>query len=114
MSGGRLSTQDDDGETIIRASCAGISAYVVDGFSQKRVPPILDAAIERFQQFSNLRRELENARAQLAEHKVVDKARGILMRQRGISEDEAYAAMRSNKRRVGIAESIVSAASLLM
>lgn len=112
-------TQDDDGETITRATRAGVSAYVVDGISQKRVRPILDAAIERFRQFSNLSRELENARVQLAERKIVDKAKGILMRQRGMSEDEAYAAMRnlamrSNKRIVDIAESIVSAASLLL
>lgn len=112
-------TQDDNGETISRATRAGVSAYVVDGISEKRVRPILDAAIERFQQFSRLTRELEKTRAQLADRKVVDKAKGILMRQRGMSEDEAYTAMRSlamssNKRLADVAESIVAAASLLI
>jgi response regulator NasT len=112
-------TQDDNGETIARATRAGVSAYVVDGISQKRVRPILDAAIERFRHFSDLSRELAETRAELTERKVVDKAKGILMKQRGMSEDEAYKAMRnlamnSNKRLVDIAESIVSAASLLI
>ena len=112
-------TQDDNGETITRATRAGVSAYVVDGISQKRVRPILDAAIERFRHFSDLSRELARTRAELAERKIVDKAKGILMKRRGMSEDEAYKAMRnlamsSNKRLVDIAESIVSAASLLI
>lgn len=112
-------TQDDDGATIARATRAGVSAYVVDGMSRKRVRPILDAAIERFQQFRDLRRELEATRAQLEERKVVDKAKGILITQRGMSEDEAYKAMRnlamrSNKRLVDVADSIVSAADLLI
>ena len=112
-------TQDDNGETITRATRAGVSAYVVDGISQKRVRPILDAAIERFRHFSDLSRELARTRAELAERKIVDKAKGILMKRRRMSEDEAYKAMRnlamsSNKRLVDIAESIVSAASLLV
>ena len=112
-------TQDDDGETITRATRAGVSAYVVDGIGAKRVRPILDAAIERFQQFHHLSRELEQTRAQLAERKIIDKAKGILMKQRGMSEEEAYKAMRSlamgrNKRLVDVADSIVSAASLLI
>ncbi len=112
-------TQDDDGATISRATRAGVSAYVVDGISQKRVRPILDAAIERFQQFHTLSQELEKTRAQLAERKVVDKAKGILMKQRGMSEDDAYKAMRklamsTNKRLVDIAEAIVNAADLLI
>ena len=112
-------TQDDDGETITRATRAGVSAYVVDGISQKRVRPIVDAAIERFLQFRELTEELVKTRAQLSERKVVDQAKGILMKQRGMSEDEAYKAMRNlamnkNKRLVDIAEGIVAAASLLI
>jgi response regulator NasT len=108
-------TQDDHGKTIARATRAGVSAYVVDGISQKRVWPILDAAIERFQQFSEMARELEKTRTELAQRKIVDKAKGILMQRRGMSEDEAYKAMRdlamrSNKRLTDIA----STASLLM
>ena len=112
-------TQDDDGATIARATRAGVSAYVVDGISKKRVRPILDAAIERFQQFRGLADELEKTRAQLEERKLVDKAKSILMKQRGMSEDEAYKALRSlamnsNKRIADIADSIVDAAKLLL
>ena len=112
-------TQDDNGETITRATRAGVSAYVVDGLSQKRVRPILDAAIERFQQFSRLSDELEKTRAQLTERKTIDKAKAILMKQRGMSEDEAYKAMRelamkNNKRIAEIADSVVAAAKLLI
>jgi len=112
-------TQDDNGETITRATRAGVSAYVVDNISRKRVRPILDAAIERFIQFRDLSEELARTRALLSERKIVDQAKGILMKQRGMAEDEAYKAMRSlamsnNKRLVDIAESIVSAASLLL
>lgn len=112
-------TQDDNGATIARATRAGVSAYVVDGISRKRVRPILDAAIERFQQFRVLADELEKTRAQLEERKVVDKAKGILMTQRGMSEEEAYKALRSlamnsNKRLADVAEGVVAAAKLLL
>ena len=112
-------TQDDDGQTITRATRAGVSAYVVDGISQKRVRPILDAAIERFQQFRRLAKELEKTRTELEQRKTLDKAKGILIRRRGMTEDEAYKAMRklamsSNKRVIDVAESIVSAANLLI
>ena len=112
-------TQDDDGRTITRATRAGVSAYVVDGINGKRVRPILDAAIERFQQYRRLAAELEKTRMQLEQRKILDKAKGILMQRRGMTEDEAYTAMRklamsSNKRLVDVAESIVSAASLLI
>lgn len=112
-------TQDDAGESIIRATRAGVSAYVVDGISKKRVRPILDAAVERFQQFRTLTTELERTRAQLEEHKIIDKAKGILMKQRQLTEEDAYKAlrnqaMRSNKRVFDVAESVVAAASLLI
>lgn len=112
-------TQDDNGATIARATRAGVSAYVVDGISSKRIRPILDAAIERFQQFRQLTEELAKTRAQLEERKVIDRAKGILMQQRGLSEQEAYKALRSlamstNKRLVDVAEGLVSAAKLLL
>lgn len=112
-------TQDDNGATITRATRAGVSAYVVDGISQKRVRPILDAAIERFVQFRRVSDELEKTRAELSQRKTIEQAKGILMKQRGMSEDEAYKAMRdlamkNNKRIAEIAESVVAAAKLLI
>ncbi|MCF3642606.1 ANTAR domain-containing response regulator [Rhizobium sp. TRM95111] len=97
---------------------AGVSAYVVDGLRQERVKPILDMAISRFNAFSRMARELEEARSELEGRKVVDRAKGILMKSRGISEDEAYkllrkTAMSQNRKIAEIAQSLVLAAGLL-
>jgi response regulator NasT len=97
---------------------AGVSAYVVDGLSSSRVRPVLDVAMARFKAFDALRRERDAARSQLAERKVVDRAKGILMRAKGITEEEAYermrrAAMNEQKKLVEIAQSIVTAAEML-
>ena len=111
-------SQDDNGETIRRAVHAGVSAYVVDGVQSKRVRPILDAAIARFDQYRSLEQELDRTRSQLAERKKIEQAKGIVMRERGIGEDEAYrlmrkTAMNQNRRMVDIADSIIAAADLL-
>jgi two-component system, response regulator / RNA-binding antiterminator len=97
---------------------AGVSAYVVDGLSGSRVRPVLDVAIARFKAFDALRRERDAARGQLAERKVVDRAKGILMRAKGITEEEAYERMRrtamNEQRKLSeIAQSIVTAAEML-
>lgn len=97
---------------------AGVSAYVVDGFRKERIKPILDAAITRFNMFSRLRAELSATKAALAERKTIDRAKGLLMKSKGISEDEAYAllrksAMDAGKKVADIASAVVTAASLL-
>jgi response regulator NasT len=97
---------------------AGVSAYVVDGLAPKRVKSVLDVAIARFAEFQKLREEVERSRTALAERKVIERAKGILMRQRGIDEDEAYqmlrrAAMAQNRRLVDVAESLIGAAQML-
>ena len=107
---------DEDG--MRAALAAGVSAYVVDGLTQKRVKPILNVAIARFQAFEGLRAELESAKLGLADRKVIERAKGTLMSLRGISEEEAYAALRSKamrdqKKLVEIAQSVVTAAELL-
>jgi len=111
-------SQDDDSESIRRAVQAGVSAYVVDGIQSKRVRPILDAAIARFEQYRALEDELDKTRLQLTERKLVDRAKGLIMKQRRIDESEAYrllrkAAMDRNLRIAEVAENIVSAAELL-
>lgn len=83
-----------DSEQIREAVRAGVSAYVVDGLKPGRVQPIIEAAIARFQSFQALRSELEAARTSLAERKDVERAKGILMRRRGLSEEQAYALLR--------------------
>jgi response regulator NasT len=107
-----------DRASIEAAVDAGVSAYVVDGLKQERVKPILDMAISRFNAFSRLARELEEARSELAGRKVVERAKGILMKSRGLSEEAAYAllrktAMNQNRKIAEIAQSLVTAAGLL-
>lgn len=97
---------------------AGVSAYVVDGLRKDRIKPILDMAIVRFRAFSRLQGELEAARSELQGRKVIDKAKGILMTSRGLSEDAAYTllrttAMNQNRKIVEIAQAVVTAAELL-
>jgi len=111
-------SQDDDSESIRRAVQAGVSAYVVDGMQSKRVRPILDAAIARFEQYRALETELDKTKTQLADRKLIDRAKGLIMRQRGIDETSAYqllrkAAMDRNLRIAEVAENIVSAADIL-
>ncbi|UYN99652.1 MAG: ANTAR domain-containing response regulator [Devosia sp.] len=107
-----------DGAMIEKAVEAGVSAYVVDGLKKERVKPILDMAISRFNAFSRLTRELEEARSALEERKIIDQAKGILMKTRGLSEPDAYALLRStamnqNRRIIDIAQSLITAANLL-
>lgn len=107
-----------DQAAIEAAVEAGVSAYVVDGLKRERVKPILDMAISRFNAFARMSRELEEARSQLESRKLVDRAKGILMKTRGMSEADAYAllrktAMNQNRKISEIAESLITAASLL-
>ena len=109
---------DKSDEASIEAAVeAGVSAYIVDGLKQERVRPILKMAISRFNAFSRLNRELEETRSELENRKVIDRAKGLLMRSRGLSEEAAYAllrkaAMNENRRLSEVAQSVVTAASL--
>jgi response regulator NasT len=85
----------EDGKTAIRdAVKAGVSAYVVDGLDAKRIKPILDVAQARFEESQALRRELEEASKKLSDRKLLDQAKGVLMKARGLDEDAAYHAIR--------------------
>lgn len=108
-----------DTASIEAAVDAGVSAYIVDGLKKERVKPILDMAVSRFNAFNRLRRELADARSALEERKLVERAKGILMKMRGLSEEEAFAllrqtAMNEKKKMSEIAQSVVTAAGLLM
>lgn len=107
-----------DASEIEAAVEAGVSAYVVDGLKKERVKPILDMAISRFNAFSRLVRELEDARTALEDRKIIDQAKSLLMRSRGINEGDAYALLRSaamnqNRKIVDIAQALVTASGLL-
>ena len=108
-----------DTAAIEAAVDAGVSAYVVDGLKKERIKPILDMAVSRFNAFSRLQRELAEARNALEERKVIERAKGILMKMRGLSEEEAFAllrqtAMNEKKKLADIAQSVVTAAGLLL
>jgi response regulator NasT len=107
-----------DSAMIQAAVDAGVAAYIVDGLKKERVRPVVDVAISRFNAVARLNRELSEARSELAARKVIERAKGLLMQTRGLSEGEAYtalrrAAMSENRRIVEIAESIITAARLL-
>lgn len=107
-----------DPGSIEAAIDAGVSAYVVDGMRKERVKPILDLAVSRFRAFHRLREELAEARSELEGRKTIDRAKVILMKSRGLSEDEAYALMRKtamnqNRKITEIAQSLIMAAGLL-
>ncbi|MDX2166652.1 MAG: ANTAR domain-containing protein [Deltaproteobacteria bacterium] len=107
-----------DSESIRAAVQAGVSAYVVGGLSPERVRPVLEVAIARFTEFQALRRELESARSSLEERKVIERAKGILMKRRGLDEEAAFKLLRKmamdrKTRLATIARELVSAAELL-
>lgn len=109
--------QSDD-QSISDAVEAGVSAYIVDGLKKERMQPILNMTIARFNAFNRLQEELASTKAALEERKSVDRAKALLMKVHGLSEDEAYQRLRSsamsqNKRIGQIAEALVTAMSLL-
>lgn len=87
-------SQDGDSATIRSAVRAGVTAYVVDGFEIDRLRPVVDVAVARFEEHQALRQELAAASRKLSERKTIEKAKGILMKSRGMDEDAAYAALR--------------------
>ncbi|MEM1102289.1 MAG: ANTAR domain-containing protein [Pseudomonadota bacterium] len=97
---------------------AGVSAYVVDGMRPDRVKPVMDAAIARFRMFQRMLTELAETKRALEERKVIDRAKGLIMKARGVEEEEAYAllrkaAMDQGKRMADVASALVNSASLL-
>lgn len=107
-----------DSKTIEAAIDAGVASYVVDGLRKDRVKPILETTISRFRAFARLKAELEEAKTQLEERKLVDRAKNLLMKLKGLDEEAAYALMRrtamnEKKRMADIAQSIITAAELL-
>jgi response regulator NasT len=107
-----------DSASIEAAIDAGVSAYIVDGLRKERIKPILDTTISRFNAFNRLRDELERTKRALNDRKTIEKAKGILMRTKNISEEEAYAllrktAMKESRRVAEVAEGLVLAAGLL-
>jgi response regulator NasT len=104
--------------SIAAAMEAGVAAYVVEGLSPSRVRAVIDVAVARFQAHQALRAELAEARSQLSERKLVERAKGLLMQTRRMSEDETYRTLRrlamdQGKRLADVAESVIAMAKLL-
>ena len=111
-------SEDRASESIREAVRAGVSAYVVDGLDASRVEPILEVAVARFEAFQNLREQLAEATLKLEERKLVERAKGLLMKARGLDEDAAYKLLRQQamqqQLRLGeVAERLIAAADLL-
>lgn len=107
-----------DSEATMAAVDAGVSAYIVDGLTKRRIKPVIDLAVRRFEAFARLQDELREAKSALADRAVIDKAKAILIKRRGLDEPAAYAllrnhAMQSNRRIAEVAEAIVTSDALL-
>ncbi len=107
-----------DRESIQASVEAGVSAYIVDGLKKERMKAILETCISRFNAFRKLREELEQTKSELENRKIVDRAKGVLMKMRGLSEEEAYAllrrtAMNEKRKIVDVARALLTASEML-
>jgi two-component system, response regulator / RNA-binding antiterminator len=107
-----------DAAAMEEAIDAGVSAYVVDGFAKARIKPVLELAIKRFNAFSRLRLELDEAKSALAQRNAIDDAKLLLKKKRGLAEPEAYAllrktAMDSGRKIADVADALLTAEKLL-
>jgi two-component system, response regulator / RNA-binding antiterminator len=112
-------SQDGNTSTIRSAIKAGVAAYVVDGFEIERLKPVVDVAVARFDEHQALKRELAATSRKLSERKLIDKAKGILMKSRGMDEETAYAALRKlamerSQPLAKVAANLVDMAALLL
>ncbi len=87
-------TSDDDASHVNEAVAAGVTAYIVDGLAPERIHPILTVALARFRHQEALLAELDSARDELQERKLIERAKSLLMQRQGLSEPEAYARLR--------------------
>lgn len=111
-------TNDDSDDAIEYAIESGVSAYIVDGLNEHRILPIIRTARARFNQHQAMQQQLKELRTSLADRKLIDRAKGLLMVQRQCSEEVAYKLLRStamnqNIRLANLAQNIISAAELL-
>lgn len=113
-----LFTQAQDSHTIEAAVRAGVTAYVVDGLESSRVHSILNVAVARFNQYQALQLELAQSKAEIGERKQIERAKGLLMKQRRWDEDTAFRALRKmamdrNIRLADAAEQVIAVTKLL-
>ncbi len=114
-----LFAQDSDSSMIRRAVKAGVSSYVVDSVSAEKLDALLEVTVAQFEEFQHLRAERDDATRRLNERIIVDKAKGVLMKARGLDENAAYhtlrkLAMERGRKLADVARDVVDMASLLM
>ncbi len=94
---------DEADQAVIRSAVsAGVTAYIVDGLSAARLAPIVEVARARFDEESRLKQRLASAEQQLADRKLIERAKGVLMQKKGVSESEAYDALRKQAMKQGL------------
>ncbi|QYF92791.1 ANTAR domain-containing protein [Massilia sp. PAMC28688] len=113
-----LFTEDQRSGSMDAAMAAGVSAYIVAGLQPERIEPVLKVALARFRQEQKLLAELDATRHKLAERKVIDRAKGILMGSQRLTEEQAYQKLRSmamnkNMKLAEIAQRILDVEDLL-
>lgn len=111
-------TDSSDSTMANDAIKSGVNAYIIDGLEENRVQGIIDIAIARFREFQALKDELDNTRTKLNERKIVEKAKGLLMRKNSMSEEDAYNALRKmamdkNVKIADAAKNVIEVISLL-
>ena len=112
-------SQDGEQGTIRSAIKAGVAAYVVDGFDSERLSAVVDVAVVHFEEHQSLKRELAETSRKLSERKIIEKAKGVLMKTRGMDEDAAYKALRKlamerSQPLASVAANLVDMAQLLL
>jgi response regulator NasT len=88
-------TESDDQESMEAAVAAGVSAYIVAGLHSDRIKPVLNVALARFKREQKLLEELSDTKSKLAERKVIERAKGLLMQRQNYTEEQAYQKLRS-------------------
>jgi len=111
-------SDDKKPESIKEAIESGVSAYVIDGLNDKRISSLMDVAIARFREYQALKDELTKAKNTLEERKLIDRAKGIIMKHKDCDEEQAYkllrqSAMQNNQRMVEVARNLIASVNLL-
>lgn len=105
--------EEEGSDQMTAAIEAGVSAYVIDGLTPKRVRPLIQTAIARFRVMDGLQSELRKTRDDLAARKVIERAKGLLMQRQGMTEEQAFKAMRDMSQKQGkplksVAENVIA------
>lgn len=113
-----IADQADD-DVLRQAMRAGVAAYIAQHLAPAQVEPVMRVALAQFAEYQTLRRERDDAHRKLSERVTIDKAKGLIMKARGVDEDAAYHALRrlamdQGRKLADVARDVVATASLLL